>query len=138
MKKVFLSLVFVVVMCSFARADLLTLGDIPETKQGVAWSMQDNKLNYLATVEIVKVWKGLSLEAGYAGVAKNTGDKLVLVASYDLFTASDVTTLPIVKYLTFRPGVYAGYGRVTLDEGQGKGNNEFDWGVSATFLDIKF
>jgi hypothetical protein len=123
---------------TWSFAESLSLADLPDIKQGVAWSFADNRLNYLGTVEIVKVWKGLSIEAGYAGVAKNTGDKAVLVASYDVFKASDVTNIPLLKYIVFRPGAYVGYGRVDVTEGQGKGNNELDYGLSATFLDIKF
>jgi len=123
---------------TIVRAEALSLADLPDMKQGVAWSLADNRLNYLATVEIVKAWKGLALEAGYAGAAKNTEDKVVLVASYDVFKASDVTKIPLLKYIVFRPGAYIGYGRVDVTEGQGKGNNEFDYGVSASFLEIKF
>ncbi len=117
------------------KADPINIGDvgsnIPAVKQGVAYSIADNKLNYLATVDVIKVYKGLTLEAGIAGTAKETGDKAVAVLSYDLLQLKDITNLPFLKYVEFRPGVYAGFGRLF-------GSNEFDWGVSATVVSIKF
>lgn len=106
------------------------LANVPALKQGVAFSIADSNINYLSTVDVVS-WKGFSVEAGYAGRAKETGDKLVAVVSYDLFKAKDYVTWPLLKYLEFRPGIWAGVGRIT-------GSNEFDYGVSATVLTLKF
>lgn len=106
------------------------LADVPALNQGVAYSFSDSNINYLSTLDIVS-WKGINLEAGYAGRAKNTGDKLVAVLSYDLFKAKDYVTWPILKYVEFRPGVWYGVGRIG-------GSNEQDWGVSATVFSVKF
>jgi len=107
-----------------------TIASIPGLKQGVAFSLADSQINYLATIELVN-FKGFALEGGYAGRAKETGDKLVAVLSYDLLSLDKYTSLPILKYVEFRPGVYAGFGRLF-------GSQEFDYGVSATVLSIKF
>lgn len=106
------------------------LSDVPALKQGIAFSIADSNVNYLATTDVFTKY-GVALEVGYAGHAKDTGDKLVAVLSYDLFKAADYTTMPIIKFLEFRPGIWAGVGRVT-------GSNEFDYGVSASVLNVKF
>lgn len=106
------------------------IASVPALKQGVAYSFSDSNVNYLSTIEAAS-YKGFALEIGYAGRAKNTGDKIVGVLSYDLFKAKNYVTWPILQYVEFRPGVWAGVGRVT-------GSNEFDWGVSATVLSLKF
>lgn len=107
-----------------------TISSLPGLKQGVAFSIADSQINYLSTIELV-TFKGVSLEAGYAGRGKNTGDKAVAVISYNLLSLKDYTNIPILKYVEFRPGVYAGIGRIG-------GSNEYDYGVSATVLSIKF
>lgn len=106
------------------------IASVPAMNQGVAFSIADSNTNYLSTVDVYK-WKALSIEAGYAGHAKETGDKIVAVLSYDLFKAKDYVSWPIIKFIEFRPGIWAGVGRIT-------GSNEFDYGVSATVLSLKF
>lgn len=106
------------------------IASVPALKQGIAYSFADSNVNYLSTIDVVN-FKGFSLEAGYAGRAKETGDKIVAVVSYDLFKAKDYVTWPVLQYVEFRPGLWAGVGRIT-------GSNEFDWGVSATVLSLKF
>lgn len=129
LRKLILVSLFAFCMVAQARADF-NLSDLPALKQGMAYSFADNNVNYLSTVDLF-VYKGFALEGGYAGRAKETGDKIVAVVSYDLFKAKDYTTWPILKYVEFRPGIWAGVGRVT-------GSNEFDWGISATVLSVKF
>ena len=118
---------------TLAKADtspIDIIASIPALKQGVAYSLADSKFNYLSTLDIVK-YKGFSLEAGYAGSAKETGDKMVAVISYDLLSLKDKTTIPVLQWLEFRPGIYAGVGRIG-------GSNEFDYGISATVLSVKW
>lgn len=106
------------------------VASVPAMNQGVAFSIADSNINYLSTVDIYK-WKALSLEGGYAGHAKETGDKIVAVLSYDLFKAKNYVSWPIIKFIEFRPGIWAGVGRVG-------GSNETDWGVSATVVSLHF
>lgn len=124
-------------MATVARAEVSITGiagklkDLP-LKQGIAYSLQDSKINYLSTIELAK-WKGFSLEAGYAGRAENTGDKAVAVVSCQIAKAKDFgVTLPILDLLEANVGVYAGFGRIDRD------SSEFDWGVSATLVSLKF
>jgi hypothetical protein len=113
------------------------LKKIPGVKQGVAFSLMDNKLNYLTTLDIVTI-KGFNLEAGYAMDSEKTGHKAVAVLSYDLFNAKKAgITIPILDLIDVRPGAYIGYGRIEgLQDGGLKG--EMDYGVSATILAVKF
>lgn len=108
------------------------LSKLPPLNQGVGYSIKDSNFNYIATVDAVSL-KGFKIEAGYAGVAKNTGDKLIGVLSYDLLKLKNVgVTLPILDLVEFRPGVWAGYGEIN------NGKGEFDWGVSLSVLSVKF
>lgn len=142
MKRLFFSLAAVIVLAGTAFAEDLNVRDIlanvPALKQGVAYSLLDHKLNYLSTFEVAK-WKGFALEAGYAGAAENTGNKLVAVASYRVTGLKDLgVEVPILDLVEFNIGAYAGFGRVDLDDGTGGGNNELDYGVSATLISLKF
>ena len=129
-QRLLLALLALLLLPNLSRAEALDLSKLPPLKQGLAFSLADSKLNYLSTLEVAK-WDKFKLEAGYAGQAKETGDKAVAVLSYDLFKADKYIQWPIVKYVTFSPGLYVGLGRIT-------GSNEFDYGISATVLDIKF
>lgn len=125
-----------------ARAEVSlteTLGKIPGLNQGVGFSLIDNKINYLTTLDIVS-WKGITLEAGYAGSAKNTGDKAVVALSYNLWNAKEAgVTLPILDLIDVRIGAYAGFGRVQIGNDQVRdGGNEFDAGISLTAVKVKF
>lgn len=112
-----------------------TLDKVPAIKQGIAYSIADGKLNYLATFEVAK-YKGLTFEAGYAGYAENTGAKLVAVASYELVKLRDLgVTLPILDLIEFNPGIYVGVGQINVKE---MDESETDWGVSATLMKWKF
>ena len=130
----------IVLTCGVARAELNVMDSIkkiPSLKQGVGFSLIDNRFNYLSTIEIAS-YKGFALEAGYAGEAKNTGSKLVGVISYDLFNAKNAgVKIPVLDLIAFRPGVYVGYGRIEGFESQ-KLQGEFDTGISATIIDVKF
>jgi hypothetical protein len=122
-----------------ARAEELNVSELisklPALNQGVAFSIKDSNFNYLATVDAVSI-KGFKIEVGYAGVAKNTGDKIVGVASYDLLKLKNVgVTLPILDLVEFRPGVWLGYGHIN---GASLGDSEFDYGVSLSVLSVKF
>jgi hypothetical protein len=125
-----------------AKAELSvteTLSKVPGVNQGIGYSVIDSRINYLTTIDLVS-WKGVSLEAGYSGRAKSTGDKLVAVVSYDLFNAKKAgITLPVLDLIDVRIGAYAGFGRIQIgSESVRDGGNEFDAGLSATALKLKF
>lgn len=140
MKK-FSVLLALVLLAGVARAESVSIIDslkkIPGLKQGVAFSMMDNKLNYLTTMDIISV-KGINLEAGYSADAEKTGHKAVAVLSYDLFNAKKAgVTIPVLDLIELRPGVYIGYGRIEgFQDGGLKG--EMDLGFSVTAINLKF
>lgn len=138
MRKIFLGLIMALI-CTGARAEF-SLGDtlkgFPALKTGVAFSVQDSNWNYLATVDLVK-FAGFNLEAGYAGRAENSADKAVAVLSYDLLKVKDIIDLPILNLIEFRPGVWAGYGRIEKVQNDERGG-EFDWGVSVSVIQLKW
>ncbi|RTL04637.1 hypothetical protein EKK58_10020 [Candidatus Dependentiae bacterium] len=131
MRKLLIILALLIPSVAKAETSIIDLiSRVPSLNQGVAFSLADSNINYLSTVDVAK-YKGFNLEAGYAGVAKNTGDKLVAVLSYDLLNLKGKTTFPILDIVEFRPGLWAGVGRIG-------GSNEFDWGISATVLSLRF
>lgn len=135
----FLFLIGGVVFASDAKA--IDIGDnleaLPAVNQGVAFSLEDSKFNYLTTIDIVKC-KNATIELGAAYDAEETGVKAVAVFSYDFGKLEDLgVKVPVLKELGFKPGIYGGYGRI---EGchDGSCDAEFDWGVTATVLSLKF
>ena len=132
MKKLFL-LIGIMFVCGTAHAEFSVIDNLkklPEMKQGVALSVMDNRWNYLSTIKVAE-WKNINFEIGYAGVAKETGDKVVAVVSYPIFKMKNYLSVPIIDLIDVNVGGYVGYGRVT-------GSDEFDVGVSATAINIKF
>lgn len=136
-------LAVLILTCGIAKADDINIIDnlkkIPAMKQGIAYSVADQKWNYITTITVAE-WKGIALEAGYAGRAENTGDKIVGVISYDLFNAKKAgITWPVADLIDLRLGVYGGIGRAQIgDVPTMRGNNETDYGVSATAISLKF
>ena len=125
---------------TIAHAEAINLPDLlaklPALKQGVAWSLQDSKLNHISTIDVAG-WKGINLEIGAAYDAENTGIKAVAVLSYDLLKLKDIVNLPILNLVEFRPGVWAGLGRIEGFEDshlQGEG----DWGLSLSVINVRF
>lgn len=125
-------------LASQAQAETVQLSSIVpnlDLKQGAAFSLVDNKFNYLTTVEVAK-YKGFSLDLGYAGRAEETKDKAVAAASYDLLNLERLgVELPLAKYVDIKVGVYAGLGNINFKE---MTDAEFDWGLQATVLSLKF
>jgi len=134
MKKFLVTLFLVFALIGVARAEVLNVTDlikkIPNLKQGIAYSFADKQISYLSTFDIL-TWKKISFEAGYS-----SDDKVVAVISYPLVNLKTDfnVTLPILDLINCRIGVFGGYGRLGVTEG----NNEFVWGVSATILELKF
>jgi len=107
---------------------------LPPLNQGIAFSLIDNKLNYLSTATVA-TWKDMvSLEVGYAGDAEETGHKIVGVLSLDLLQLKDIN-VPLLKYVKFQPGLFIGFGNINAHRIM---ESEFDWGISATVLEFSF
>jgi hypothetical protein len=140
--KVFLAVVAALMMLTgSAKAEDVSIIDglkkIPGLKQGVAFSIDDAKLNYLTTMDIASV-KGFNFEIGYSADSEATGHKAVAVLSYDLFNAKKAgVTIPVLDLIDLRPGVFVGYGRIEgFQDGQLKGEGTL--GVSLTAVNLKF
>lgn len=99
-------------------------------KSGVGYSLADSKVNFLSTIELAR-WRGLTLEGGYAGDSEKTQDKMIAVLSYSIMEAGQYIDVPVLDLLECNIGAYAGIGRIF-------GSDEFDYGLSATILNIKF
>lgn len=114
------------------KVEGLDIGDVLDKipfKQGVAYSFQDSEISYLSTIEIAQ-WRDFNFEAGYSST-----DKIVGVISYDMLKLQDYgVDLPILKLVDFNLGLYAGFGRLGITEG----NNEVDYGASLTIISVKF
>ena len=138
MRKLILAVAICLMVAGVCYADELKIGDaiqkLPPLKQGIAYSMKNNDLCYLSTIEILN-WKGIALEGGYP-----SKDKLVAVLSYELLKLTDFgVTIPILDLIEARVGVYGGYGNLNLTESiPADGNNKGDWGLSLTLIQVKF
>ncbi len=139
MRKLLLPLFLLLLLPNLSRADVTVVGttspfdilaDIPAMKQGVAISLADSNVNYLSTVEVKKIGK-FSLDVGYAGRAKETGDKMVAMVSYNLIDLRGKTTIPLVDLVNISVGPWVGVGRIT-------GSNELDYGIAATAINLKW
>ena len=128
MKKIILILAFVLLA---SPAFALTL---PDSQAGVAFSLADNKLNHMETFEIVK-WKGLALSGGYMGDAGATDHKFIASVNYDILSLTKYAEWPIFNYVTFKPGLYVGYGSINM---KALGDSELDWGINLTMLSFRF
>lgn len=139
-RQILLVAVLLLAAVSNARAELNlneTLGKLPALKQGIAFSLVDNKINYLSTAEIVK-YKGFALEAGYAGNAEETNHKAVAVISYRLGGLKDLgIEVPILDMMDFNVGYYVGVGRIQFS-GDTSNDNEIDHGASISIISIRF
>lgn len=139
-RQILLVTVALLALASNARAELSlneTLGKLPALKQGIAYSLVDNKVNYLSTMEVLK-YKGFALEAGYAGNAEETNHKAVGVISYRLGGLKDLgVDVPVLDLLEFNAGYYVGVGRIQFYGDTGN-DNEIDHGISATIINVKF
>ena len=103
---------------------------IPGLKQGIGFSLIENEVNYLTTVELAS-YKGYALEAGY-----NSKDKIVAVISADLINFKKLgVTLPVLDLIDIRVGIYGGYGSINS---KALGSSEWDAGISGTAISVKF
>lgn len=139
-RQIILAAVVLLALASNARADLNlhdTLGKLPSLKQGIAYSMVDNKFNYISTAEVVK-YKNFALEAGYAGASEETGHKAVGVLSYRLGGLEDIgLEVPVLDLVELNVGYYVGVGRIQFS-GDTSNDNEVDHGFSLSVINVKF
>jgi len=141
MKKLLLTMILVTGMTSLALAEPIDLSETVKNiplKQGIAYSLLDSEFNYLSTIEVLEKY-GLTLELGYAGVADNTGHKLVGVLSYPIVKLEQFVNVPILKHVELNIGIYGGFGNLCgKDMFKDDNSNEGDWGISATLLSFQW
>lgn len=137
MKKLLLTLALTVCLVGSAYADALDVGGIVdkiEFKQGIAYSLIDNGINYLSTIEVLKK-KGFALELGYAGDLDSVDHRLVAVVSYELFKLKDYIDIPVLDLIEANIGYYVGVGSIN---GHRLLESEFDHGPALSLIKIKF
>lgn len=118
-----------------ALNDVPFIRKIPSLKNGVFYSMVDNKINYSATVPIIEK-NGISLNAGYGGDSDSTDHKLILTIAYDLGTLERFgVNVPIIKYAGLEPYIGFGAGRINFKE---MGESESDWFIGANIISLRF
>lgn len=120
---------------------------LPAARSGFAFSLVDNKFNVLTTLE-AKRWFNdrVILSFGYAGVADDTGHKVVGTLEVELFKLKNVlskeetpSTLGIVRNflvdaVDVSAGGYFGAGRLEKD----LWDSETDYGVTLSALKYRF
>ena len=127
-----LLVVLLLLIPTVAKAESINL---PPLKQGFGYSVIDSQFNYFATTDILDKW-GFVLGAGYAGRSEETKDKLVATFTYQVGNLQKWVNVPIAKYIDLSVGVYACIGNVQIINSNG--GNEFDWGILANIVSIKF
>jgi len=146
-KRILLSLFICLSLCSWCTAQEITteteevaetkalnLGDIveqlPELKQGLAYSIENKEFNYISTVEFMQ-WKDLTFECGYS-----PSDAILAVISYRIAGLKELgVTMPILDLIEFNLGYYAGVRQLNFEN---QDDTEFDHGLSVTLMNIKF
>jgi len=106
------------------------INKIPPLKQGIVFNAVENKVEYLASLEVAN-WKGFGLDVGYV-----SEDALAIAFTYDLIKLKDLgVNVPILDLIEIKPLLYASAGRF---EGSSFTNAETSWGVGATLISVRF
>lgn len=128
-EKLIITATLCLIFASCAQAESIsiseTLKDVP-LRQGIVYSLRDSEISHLSTAVLAEKWN-FGLEAGYMD-----SGKLVGAVSYRLLDLKNYVTLPIIKELSFRPGIY-----VATDEID-TGSPKLDYGVSLTVLSLSW
>lgn len=117
------------ILASCAQAEPFSIGETLKRmplQQGVVYSLRDSEFSHVSTAILAEKWN-IGLEVGYMD-----SGKLVGAVSYKLLDMKDYVTLPIIKELTFRPGIYAATDEIDT------GSPKFDYGVSFTILSLSW
>ena len=102
------------------------LESLPNLKQGAVYSVNDSEIKYCSTTELIRT-RYINVEVG----AVPTDNEAIVVLSYEVLKLKDYVGIPLLDLVELNVGVYAGVIDV-LD------TNEFDWGASATAINVKF
>lgn len=132
MRKIILAIGLVLILSIMAYADPVHLTDLGNEvknlplRQGIVYSIKQREVNHASTAVLFE--KGnFGVEAGYID-----NGKLLGAFSYKLIDLKKYVSIPLVKELEFRPGVY-----VALDEVD-TSSPKVDYGLSCTLLTFQF
>lgn len=117
------------ILTASAQAEPFSIGETLKRmplQQGVVYSLRDSEISHVSTAILAEKWN-IGLEAGYMD-----SGKLVGAVSYKLLDMKNYVTLPIIKELTFRPGIYAATDEIDT------GRPKLDYGVSLTVLSLSW
>ena len=125
-KKIIITTALCLTFATLAQAEPFSLSETLNKmplQQGIVFSIKDSEVAHVSSVVLAEKWN-VGLEAGYIDNGKLFGG-----VSYKLLDAKNYVSLPIIKELTFRPGIY-----LALDEIDTK--TKLDYGISLTILSI--
>lgn len=136
MKKLILALMLLAVP-SFVNADnkLPSWYNNLNPKQGIGFSLVDNRLNSYTSVEVAK-WKYLSFDAGVLGDSDSTDWKAGGSVSIRLLDLRNIIEIPILDKIVFEPGIYFAVGRI--DVKNLFQDSETDWGASIKIISLSW
>ncbi len=138
MKKLLMALLVCLITSGVCYAEPLKIGDVVEKitlKQGIAFSLAENKLEYLTTIPIVQ-WKDFSIEGGYS-----SENSLIGVVSYPILSLKEKgVTIPILKDINCNIGIFFGLKRIENVDITDLKNavSDTDFGISLTLFSLKW
>lgn len=114
------------------------LDNVPPVKQGFAWSLVENNLNYTALFEVIRKGR-LSFNIGYAGAQPTTNHKAIFSLDWSIFdpgASQSRNTLikNIVDAIDVEAGIWGGAGHLGADIS----SSETDWGITLTAVNFRF
>jgi len=144
MKILALALCFLLVTgAAFALDISKILEQIPEAKQGIGYSCNNDTVNHSLTWEVLKKDK-FTVSAGIVSYDERIEDlreinTAIAVISYNLGGLKDLgVEVPILDLIQIEPYLYGGVSRIQLDKSGSEGNNEGDWGLGIKLIAYKF
>lgn len=140
MRKVICLVVAMLLIGSVVMAQELSISEtvkkIPALDNGGYYSLLDARFNYSGTFKLLQTKdEKFALNAGYAGKAKETLDKVIITVSGSLLKLKDYVNVPILDLISFDPYIAVGYGRINIKE---LDNSQFDLGIGANIIKVKF
>lgn len=99
---------------------------LPDLKQGAVYSVNDKVVKYCSTTNLL-VTRYLILEAGAIPI----NNEAIIAITYELIKLKDHIDVPILDLIELNIGIYGGIINPM-------NTNEFDWGISATAINVKF
>jgi len=99
---------------------------LPNLKQGIVYSISDSEIKYCSTTALL-VTDYVNIELG----AVPLDNEIILALTYEVVKLKDYVSIPLLDLIELNIGGYVGC-KNFLDD------NEYDAGLSATAINIKF